>query len=67
MSWRFFCDLSKAYDCVHHDILLGKLKYYGIMGTANKLLESYLTNIFQRVKIIDNQFVNCYSEWDKVK
>ena len=62
-----FCDLSKAFDCVDHDILLGKLQFYGIMGTANKLIESYLTNRFQRVKIKDNQSVNFYSEWDKVK
>ena len=62
-----FYDLSKAFACVDYDILLGKLKFYGITGTANKLIESYLTNRFQRVKLRDNQSVNCYSEWDKVK
>jgi hypothetical protein len=62
-----FCVLPKAFDCVDHEILLGKLKFYGITGTASKLIESYLTNRFQRVKIRDNQSVYCYSEWDKVK
>lgn len=36
------CDLSKAFDCVSHTILLNKLKIYGLGTTTLKLLSSYL-------------------------
>jgi len=40
-----FCDLQKAFDCVNYDILLLKMKFYGISGIyANKVMESYLRN-----------------------
>ena len=36
-------DLSKAYDCLSHDLLLPKLQAYGLdMGSLNILLD-YLT------------------------
>ena len=46
-----FCDLQKAFDCVNYDILLSKIKFYGITGVAIKLMEFYLRNRYQRVVI----------------
>ncbi|GBP43667.1 Probable RNA-directed DNA polymerase from transposon BS [Eumeta japonica] len=44
-----FCDLSKAFDCVHHDTLIRKLHHYGVTGRSLGLLESYLSDRIQRV------------------
>ena len=46
-----FCDLQKVFDCVSHNILLVKMEYYGITGTAHKLMQSYLDNRYQRTKL----------------
>ena len=39
-----FCDLEKAFNCVIHDILLSKLKFYGISDKDFQLYQSYLGN-----------------------
>ena len=44
-------DFSKAYDCLPHDLLITKLAAYGLDISSLRLLYSYLSNRYQRVKI----------------
>lgn len=48
-----YMDLSKAFDTLNFDVLLKKLKYYGINGPAYKWIQNYLTNRKQVVKVND--------------
>ena len=44
-------DLSKAFDCINHELLLAKLYAYGFSIEALTMIKSYLSNRKQRVKI----------------
>lgn len=44
-------DLSKAFDCIHHEHLCKKLTNMGVRGVALNLIESYLSNRKQMVQI----------------
>ena len=56
-----FIDLKKAFDTINQGLLLKKLYHYGIRGTSNDWLASYLDNRFQYVS-----FDNCASDSQKV-
>ena len=46
-----YIDLSKAFDCLDHNILLSKLKFYRLNDNAIRLLKNYLSNRDQYVQL----------------
>ena len=50
-SCSIFLDFAKAFDTINHDILLEKLKYYGIRDLPLNWFKSYLSCRYQCVKI----------------
>ena len=47
---NIYLDLSKAFDTLDHEMLLYKLKYYGLNATALQLIKSYLSKQTQYVE-----------------
>ena len=49
--WGVFIDLEKAFDTVNHEVLLERLKHYGIRSKQNDRFWSSLTNRKQYVSM----------------
>ena len=54
-------DLSKAYDCLLHDLLLAKLAAYGFGPNSLALISNYLLQRKKHVKV-----GSTFSEWREV-
>ena len=46
-------DLSKAFDCLPHELIIAKLYAYGVDMPSLKLINSYIYLKKQRIKIND--------------
>ena len=54
-------DLSKAFDCLSHELLIATLNAYGFNMSALRFVHSYLKNRMQRTKINSE-----YSSWEEI-
>ena len=54
-------DLSKAFNCLSHELLIAKLDAYGFSPSALKLIHSYLSERKQRTKLNAS-----YSSWHDI-
>ena len=55
-------DLSKAFDCLNHDLLVAKLRAYGFEYNSLKFIYSYLKERKQGTKVEAT-----YSSWKELK
>ena len=57
----FLIDLSKALDCLPHELIIAKLNAYGFNLPALKLMHSYLSHRKQGTKVN-----HAYSSWEEI-
>ena len=54
-------DISKAFDCLSHDLLIAKLRVHGLDIDSLNILQYYLSNCKKRTKV--DSF---YSSWEAI-
>ena len=54
-------DLSKAFDCLNHNLIIAKLAAYGFDIFSLRYIQSYLINRKQRTKIKSS-----FSSWEQI-
>ena len=61
MFGALLTDLSKAFDCLSHYLLIAKVNAYGFSIAALRLVQNYPSNRKQRTKINSD-----FSSWEKI-
>ena len=62
LAGALLTDLSKAFDCLNHELLIAKLEAYGFDQSSLKYIYSYLSERKQRSKVN-----NSLSEWSNIQ
>jgi len=65
MVGGIFNDLHKAFDCINHNMLLEKMKFYGVSGKFYNLIKSYLDGRFQKQVLSHSNGIE--STWEKIR
>ena len=62
LAGALLTDLSKAFDCLNHELLIAKLEAYGFDKSSLNYIFSYLSNRKQRTKVN-----NSFSKWCNIR
>ena len=60
-------DLSKAFDCIPHDLLIAKIYAYGLREETTTFFYSYLKRREQRVRIEDILIFASFDPWTTLR
>ena len=61
LAGAFLTDLSKAFDCIYHELLIAKLEAYGFGHESLTFIYSYLSGRRQRTKVNGS-----FSDWSNI-